>query len=293
MSEQQANNPLHGVGLKKLLIEMVDHYGFDILFAYLNINCFKTNPSIESSVKFLTKADWAREKVEAFYQESAKVLPWGHGVFKADHKVQQRRQVWLKRVRLLEMLKKANVTSICDYGAGGGYTSLLAKAMGFSRVVHHEYSVFHPYVAWREKHIPTVDSAQQFIMTCAEKPLKLDEPVDAIICADVAEHVWDPKQMLKDIHAALKPGGYLIWNSVFGEGISCHLHPGLKGREEELLANFGFERVGDLPVDYIGHSGLYRSVPVTVPTNNEQKTPMTMDGVLEDNQWLSRQDVLG
>ena len=61
------NNPLHGVGLKSLLIEMVDQYGFEMLFAYLNINCFKTNPSITSSVKFLKKTNWAREKVEAFY----------------------------------------------------------------------------------------------------------------------------------------------------------------------------------------------------------------------------------
>ncbi len=69
------NNPLHGVGLKKLLIELVDHYGFEILFAYLNINCFKTNPSIDSSVKFLKKTDWAREKVEAFYLYEFKNLP--------------------------------------------------------------------------------------------------------------------------------------------------------------------------------------------------------------------------
>jgi len=69
------NNPLHGVSLKKLLIEIVDHYGFDILFAYLNINCFKSNPSIDSSVKFLKKTDWAREKVEAFYLYQFKRLP--------------------------------------------------------------------------------------------------------------------------------------------------------------------------------------------------------------------------
>lgn len=69
------NNPLHGVGLKSLLVEIVDHYGFEILFAYLNINCFKTNPSIESSVKFLKKTDWAREKVESFYLYEFKNLP--------------------------------------------------------------------------------------------------------------------------------------------------------------------------------------------------------------------------
>ncbi len=69
------NNPLHGVSLKNLLIEMVDHYGFEILYAYLTINCFKTNPSIDSSVKFLKKTDWAREKVEAFYLYKLKNLP--------------------------------------------------------------------------------------------------------------------------------------------------------------------------------------------------------------------------
>lgn len=69
------NNPLHGVSLKTLLTEIVDHYGFDILFAYLNINCFNNNPSIESSVKFLKKTDWAREKVEAFYLYQFKNLP--------------------------------------------------------------------------------------------------------------------------------------------------------------------------------------------------------------------------
>ncbi len=69
------NNPLHGVSLKSLLIEMVDQYGFEMLFAYLNINCFKTNPSIDSSVKFLKKKDWAREKIEAFYLYEFKNLP--------------------------------------------------------------------------------------------------------------------------------------------------------------------------------------------------------------------------
>ncbi len=69
------NNPLNGVGLKALLTEIVDHYGFEILFAYLNINCFKTNPSVNSSIKFLKKTDWAREKVEGFYLYEFKNLP--------------------------------------------------------------------------------------------------------------------------------------------------------------------------------------------------------------------------
>ncbi|WP_426415302.1 VF530 family DNA-binding protein [Aestuariirhabdus sp. LZHN29] len=69
------NNPLHGVSLKSLLTQLVGHYGFDILFAYLNINCFRANPSLESSLKFLKKTDWAREKVEAFYLYQFKNLP--------------------------------------------------------------------------------------------------------------------------------------------------------------------------------------------------------------------------
>lgn len=69
------SNPLHGVGLKTMLTELVDHYGFEILYAYLYINCFKTNPSIASSVKFLNKTDWARENVEAFYLYQFKSLP--------------------------------------------------------------------------------------------------------------------------------------------------------------------------------------------------------------------------
>ncbi|WP_233402824.1 VF530 family DNA-binding protein [Marinomonas transparens] len=71
----EINNPLHGLGLQELLTQVVDHYGFKILYAYLNINCFKTNPSIESSVKFLKKTEWPREKVEIFYLYTFKNLP--------------------------------------------------------------------------------------------------------------------------------------------------------------------------------------------------------------------------
>ncbi|WP_076419147.1 MULTISPECIES: VF530 family DNA-binding protein [Colwelliaceae] len=69
------NNPLHGLKLETLLNEIVDQYGFDLLDAYLNINCFRKNPSIASSIKFLKKTDWAREKVEAFYLYQYKGLP--------------------------------------------------------------------------------------------------------------------------------------------------------------------------------------------------------------------------
>ena len=69
------NNPLHGIGLEQVLTELVDHYGFEILHAYLSLNCFKTKPSIESSLKFLKKTDWAKDKVEAFYLYQYKGLP--------------------------------------------------------------------------------------------------------------------------------------------------------------------------------------------------------------------------
>lgn len=61
------NNFLYGVSLKKLLIEIVDYYGFEIFFVYLNINCFNNNLSIDFSVKFFKKMDWVCEKVEVFY----------------------------------------------------------------------------------------------------------------------------------------------------------------------------------------------------------------------------------
>jgi len=69
------NNPLHGLNLKSMLTEIVDHYGFEILHAYLYIHSFKINPSVDSSVKFLKKTEWAREKVEAFYLYKFKNLP--------------------------------------------------------------------------------------------------------------------------------------------------------------------------------------------------------------------------
>jgi uncharacterized protein (DUF2132 family) len=70
-----SNSPLHGLSLKNLLVQLVDHYGFEILYAYLNINCFKTKPSIASSLKFLKQTDWARESVESFYLYEFKSLP--------------------------------------------------------------------------------------------------------------------------------------------------------------------------------------------------------------------------
>ena len=73
------NDPLHGVTLKTLLTELVDHYGFETLGQKINIRCFTSDPSINSSLKFLRKTPWAREKVEALYIEyktQAPLNPW-------------------------------------------------------------------------------------------------------------------------------------------------------------------------------------------------------------------------
>ena len=65
--QQQPNNPLHGIKLADILDELVAHYGWEKLGEIININCFKSNPTKNSSLKFLRKTPWAREKVENLY----------------------------------------------------------------------------------------------------------------------------------------------------------------------------------------------------------------------------------
>ncbi|MEJ8803279.1 VF530 family protein [Pontibacter sp. H249] len=67
MAEAQKNNPLHGKTLQMILEHLVDYYGWEHLSTKININCFKNNPSIKSSLAFLRKTPWAREKVESLY----------------------------------------------------------------------------------------------------------------------------------------------------------------------------------------------------------------------------------
>jgi uncharacterized protein (DUF2132 family) len=70
MSETQVNNPLHGVKLEKVVTDLVEHYGWEELSIRININCFKSDPSVKSSLKFLRKTPWARDKVEALFLET-------------------------------------------------------------------------------------------------------------------------------------------------------------------------------------------------------------------------------
>jgi uncharacterized protein (DUF2132 family) len=67
MNQEQANNPLHGKTLEMILNFLVDHFGWEELGNKIKINCFKSNPSIKSSLTFLRKTPWAREKVENLY----------------------------------------------------------------------------------------------------------------------------------------------------------------------------------------------------------------------------------
>ncbi|MBT8297929.1 MAG: VF530 family protein [Maribacter sp.] len=72
MSHIQPNNPLHGIKLVDILEHLVNRYSWEELASKININCFKSNPSIKSSLKFLRKTPWARAKVEQLYLKSIK-----------------------------------------------------------------------------------------------------------------------------------------------------------------------------------------------------------------------------
>jgi|TARA_R110002124_G_scaffold235756_1_gene401022 uncharacterized protein (DUF2132 family) len=65
--QPQPNNPLHGKTLENILCELLDYYGWEQMGYHVNINCFQSDPSIKSSLKFLRKTPWARTKVEALY----------------------------------------------------------------------------------------------------------------------------------------------------------------------------------------------------------------------------------
>lgn len=68
-NHSQPNNPLHGVKLADIMARLVDDYGWKALGEKVKIRCFTHDPSIKSSLKFLRKTPWAREKVEEIYIE--------------------------------------------------------------------------------------------------------------------------------------------------------------------------------------------------------------------------------
>ena len=70
MNNEQANNPLHGVKLMEIVQYLVSIYGWEELGEIINIRCFNIDPSIKSSLKFLRRTPWARDKVEKLYLQS-------------------------------------------------------------------------------------------------------------------------------------------------------------------------------------------------------------------------------
>ena len=63
----QPRNPLHGLTLEAIVTALAEHYGWDELGHRIPIRCFNVDPSVGSSLRFLRKTPWAREKVEALY----------------------------------------------------------------------------------------------------------------------------------------------------------------------------------------------------------------------------------
>lgn len=64
---QQAHNPLHGMTLEAIVMALAEHYGWAGLGERIPVRCFISDPSVNSSLKFLRKTPWAREKVEGLY----------------------------------------------------------------------------------------------------------------------------------------------------------------------------------------------------------------------------------
>ena len=60
-------DPLHGLTLETILTQLVEHYGWETLARKIDIRCFKNDPSVKSSLTFLRKTPWAREKVEQLF----------------------------------------------------------------------------------------------------------------------------------------------------------------------------------------------------------------------------------
>jgi uncharacterized protein (DUF2132 family) len=69
-NRKTSKEPLHGVTLKEVVTQLVDKFGWKTLGQRIDIKCFNSDPSISSSLKFLRKTPWAREKVEQLYIDS-------------------------------------------------------------------------------------------------------------------------------------------------------------------------------------------------------------------------------
>jgi len=72
MSDAHPNDPLHGITLEAIVRTLVDEYGWEGLAARIDVKCFKVDPSIKSSLKFLRTTPWARKRVEELYLDRAR-----------------------------------------------------------------------------------------------------------------------------------------------------------------------------------------------------------------------------
>ncbi|MCE9584771.1 MAG: VF530 family protein [Planctomycetes bacterium] len=81
MPAEQKNNPLHGITLEQMILDLVERFGWEQMGEKIRIRCFTTDPSVMSSLKFLRRTPWAREKVEQLYlkSRSAKSGECGNG----------------------------------------------------------------------------------------------------------------------------------------------------------------------------------------------------------------------
>ncbi len=70
MEDKNKNNPMHGITLEMIINSLVEDYGWDDLGKRIDIRCFKHDPSVKSSLKFLRKTPWARTKVENLYLDT-------------------------------------------------------------------------------------------------------------------------------------------------------------------------------------------------------------------------------
>ena len=74
MPEQQPRNPLHGITLEMIVNALVEYYGWEEMGKKIAIRCFTNDPSVKSSLSFLRKTPWAREKTERLYLRLQRTL---------------------------------------------------------------------------------------------------------------------------------------------------------------------------------------------------------------------------
>ncbi|MGL6017796.1 MAG: VF530 family DNA-binding protein [Gibbsiella quercinecans] len=79
MTTFPSKDPLHGITLEQLLNALVAEYGWPGLAERIRINCFRSDPSIKSSLKFLRRTPWARKQVEELYIRTVSDNPWRRG----------------------------------------------------------------------------------------------------------------------------------------------------------------------------------------------------------------------